>query len=89
MKTPADQAIARALIDLVCFLEFTDDEVINPDAAVSQMEHVAATIRNGGEPSIQAFCLACDAYANSIEHLMEERSEFIRSLPVALGLVEE
>lgn len=82
-----NQAITRALIDLLCFLEFTGDELLAPDVAVSQMEQVAATLRSGGDLAVHAFCQACEEYASAIERTNAERSEFLRSLPEAMGLV--
>jgi hypothetical protein len=39
-----DPAVARAIIELALFLELSDDDTVDPDAAVSALEGLSANL---------------------------------------------
>ncbi|QDE40908.1 hypothetical protein FIV34_17665 [Luteibacter pinisoli] len=47
-----NEQLVRALIDVCVFLEYSGDDVIEPDAAVKAFEDLAATLQSA-EPSVQ------------------------------------
>jgi len=81
-------AIHRALIELICFLEFSDEEVVNPDLAVAQLEQTAAILQDATRDVLAAFASECEEYATHVGATEPGKADFVRSLPEALGLVQ-
>jgi hypothetical protein len=82
MKTGVNLHLVTAIVDLAIFLEFSNDDEIDPDAAVTAMEHL------GG----QLLQLDADTKAAFIDKLKVvamdyagEKADFVRDLPEILG----
>jgi hypothetical protein len=82
--------LCRAIIWSACFLELSDDDVVDPDSAVKALEDIAATLQSATTEEEKAFAEACVEEAN---RLLKEAApgysktvDFVRSLPEALGL---
>lgn len=84
MNPAMNKHLAKAIADLAIFLEFTDANLLNEDAAVGAMEQLAAELQ------------LMDAFDRSklSEHLKTlaatysepSVSKFVEMLPVSLGL---
>lgn len=81
------EAISRALIDTILFLEFSSDETINPDASVAQMEQISATLQDMDENGIKYFLKICSKIAIEYKDA-PEKSKFIMSIGESFGLTE-
>jgi hypothetical protein len=55
-----DPQVAKALIDVAMFLEFSDDRIIDPDAAVSALEDLAANLQMATPATRAALTRASD-----------------------------
>jgi hypothetical protein len=78
-----DKQIGKAIADLLIFLEFSSDDVIDADASVAMIEQVAAVLQEASDPVradlAQCFGALSNEYGN--------RAEFVASLPETLGLI--
>jgi hypothetical protein len=82
--SPMNDTLVRAILDLAVFLEFADDQTVDPDAAIEALEQLSSTLM-GMDPADQI------AFTTSVGQLASqygdaEVSEFVRSLPSAFGL---
>lgn len=77
--------LVRALVDLMVFLEFSRDDVVNPDAAVTQIEAVAAILRE--QPQDDRAVLIDEIVAVGKEQQDPAVREFVVGLPESLGLL--
>jgi hypothetical protein len=81
--------LCRAIISSACFLELSEDDVVDPDSAVEALESIAATLQTATDDEKRAFREACREVA---ENLRVEQpgyvktAEFVRGLPESLGL---
>jgi hypothetical protein len=78
-----EDAVLRALVDCLDFIENSPDDVIDPDAAVRALENVSYELQAlpadaQAALSRRILALADDAGAR--------RASFLRSLPEAIGL---
>ncbi len=48
------QALAKAVVDALAFLELSDDTTIDPDSAVQAIEDLTATLRTASPAELQA-----------------------------------
>jgi hypothetical protein len=81
------QLLLQVVVDLVSFLALSDDETVNQDAAVQQLEGVAATLKRmpqGERDQLLAFIAESAQRAARSDD--RQRSEFLSSLPEQLGL---
>jgi hypothetical protein len=79
-----DKHLAKAVVDIVVFLEFSEEGVLDADAAVGTMEQLAAELQ-----------LMSDETKSSQTHRFHElareygdRAKFVESLGETLGLVD-
>lgn len=80
-----DESIAQALVELAVFLEFSADDIVNPDSAVQALEQLSATL-NGADAETKA---SLSTHFNRIsQHYTGEEAQFVRTLAEALGLVD-
>jgi uncharacterized protein YgfB (UPF0149 family) len=80
--------LCRALIWNACFLELSDDDVIDPDSALKALEDMAAALQQATEEEKQAFVAACAEEAADLANTANyaRTAEFVRGLPAAFGL---
>nr|WP_320015637.1 hypothetical protein [uncultured Desulfobacter sp.] len=81
-----NEAVSRALIETIMFLEFSDDETINPDASVVQMEQISSILQDMDDNEIKKFIKICSMVANEYKD-NPEKSKFISSIGENLGLI--
>lgn len=82
-----EDVLLRIIVDQLCFLELSTEEIVNDDAAVRQVESIASELSSlpSSERARLSRMLVLLAGAGSMS---DARSEFVRSLPGALGLSE-
>lgn len=62
-----NEEIVRIVIDLIAFLALSDDDVVNPDSAIEQLEHVAATLQGLSAADRQEFLSLLRTHARDAE----------------------
>jgi hypothetical protein len=72
-----DPQVMKALIDIAIFLEFSDDRIIDPDAAVSALEDLAANLQMA-TPETRA---ELTQGIRSLVGSYPDRVEFVSDLP--------
>ncbi|WP_343610810.1 hypothetical protein [Novosphingobium sp.] len=77
-----DPQVMKALIDIAIFLEFSDDRIIDPDAAVSALEDLAANLQMA-TPETRA---ELTQGIRSLVGSYPDRVEFVSDLPETLGI---
>ena len=80
--------LCRAIIWSACFLEMSEDDVVDPHSAVKALEDIASALLQATEEEKRTFAEVC---AEEAAKLQEEpgyarTAEFVRGLPAALGL---
>jgi hypothetical protein len=77
-------------MEALAFFEFAGDDLVDPDAAVSQLEGAAATLNRLTPDEKTEFISFVREYADEEERQKgpPERIEFFRSLPETLGLAD-
>jgi hypothetical protein len=80
--------LMRALVEIVTFFGMSSDKVIDPDAAVSQLEAIASMLQELCDSDRQEFILFVEALARSEEAEDRDalRVAFLRSLCESVGL---
>jgi hypothetical protein len=75
------ETLARIVLDLLLFLELSDDSTVDPDAAVTQMESVAANLQALAPNDRGQFVALTEQYADEREPGRDR--DFLRALPAA------
>ncbi|MPV64320.1 hypothetical protein [Burkholderia sp. BE17] len=74
--------LVKAIVDFAIFLEYTDERLLDADVALGAMEQLSGELleMSMGERKVFAQCCAdlAPSYGN--------REQFVRDLPVALGI---
>jgi hypothetical protein len=79
------RTLVRSLIELLLFLEFSGEETVNPDAAVAQLEAVAALLRD--LPEKDRAVIIDEIISIGKVNPDPRAREFIVGLPGSLGLL--
>ncbi|EMR0466381.1 MULTISPECIES: hypothetical protein [Stenotrophomonas] len=86
MSQDIDKHVARAIVELAIFFEFSPDDVLDPDAAMRALEQLASTLQMMGAESRSSLCSQFKSISTAYSG---ERAQFVESLGDALGLIEE
>jgi len=80
--------LCRAIIWSACFLEMSDDDIIDPDSAVKALEDIASTLQQATDEEKQTFAAVRAEEAADLEKEpgYARTADFVRGLPAALGL---
>lgn len=82
-----NKEIVRIVIDLVAFLALSDDDIVDPDSAMEQLEHVAAIMKKLSVADRQEFLSLLMTHAQDAQLSGDhERFEFLTNLPDRLGI---
>ena len=84
MSKSSEVKLVKIIADLAIFLEFTSEELLDPDAAVEAMEQMAAelqTLNNEDRTNLS------NLFIGLSKEYSGDKSEYIRELPESLGLV--
>lgn len=76
-----DQLI-KAILDIAVFLEFTDEKLLDADAAVAATERLAYELQRMPAGDREVFVRRCHELAESYG----DKAQFVRDLPEALGI---
>ena len=77
-----DQQLTRALVELILFIEMSDENAIDPDAAIAALEQLSATLKQANTATKQTLCDQMRALSRDFP----DASEFVHGLPRALDL---
>ena len=84
------EPMIAGLLQMIVFLGLSEEGTVDPDAAVSQMEDLAARLQELDAEARREFVRMADVLAG--EELADsgdaKRSGFIKEIPVNLGLVD-
>lgn len=76
--------LVKVIADLAVFLEFTSEDLLNPDIAIEAMEQMAAELQLLDEKDklelVKTFHLLSKEYNGNL-------GEYVRELPESLGLI--
>lgn len=78
-----NDAILKGLIDAIFFLEFSEEDVVNPDNAVAILESIGSELQSMDEANKEKFKLQIKKIAPSYT---ENKKKFVLALPDYLGL---
>jgi hypothetical protein len=83
-----NRQLMKVMIELIVFLGLSGDDVVNPDAAVAQLEAIANDLRALGPNDKTALVRFINEYADELSAAGDssERAEFIREIPSSIGL---
>jgi hypothetical protein len=78
------RTLVQVIAQVAVFLEFADESVLNPDAAVKQQEDMAFRLQQLGPEERREFARllleVADEWPNA------DRRQYLRALPGAIGL---
>ena len=78
-----DNHLVKAIVDMAVFLEYTNSELLDGDAAVEAMEQLAAELQQMAEGDLLQLAKQIVGLSTSYE---QPQREFVEGLPEALGL---
>jgi hypothetical protein len=79
-----DIHLVKAIVDMAIFLEFSNSDLLNEDAAVEAMEQLAGELQQMPEADLRALSSKIVSLASTYS---AEQKAFVEALPEALGLV--
>jgi hypothetical protein len=79
-----DRHNVKAIIDIAIFLEFSSEDIIDPDAAVQMMENIAYELQLMNDTYKKLFIQILDELS---EEYTGKQKDFIRNLANNFGLV--
>lgn len=82
MVQAVDEHLAKAIVDVAIFFEFSDENTIDGDAAVAAMEQLSAELQRMAEPAKAALAQRF----HEIAHAYGDRAQFVGSLADSLGI---
>lgn len=82
-----NRILMEIVVDLICFLELSPDEVVDLDSAVQTLENVCYSLKQLSLDDRQEFVSYLNERIYKTSSL-EER-EFLRSLPENIGLRDD
>ncbi|MGP8433999.1 hypothetical protein ACT2FY_06875 [Paraburkholderia fungorum] len=74
--------LVKAVVDMAVFLEFTDEDVLDPDASMAALEQLANELQ-GMSDAEKTAVVGC---INDLAPSYGERAEFVAALPEHLGI---
>jgi len=84
MNNSFSKEIAKAIANIAIFLEYAEEDVLDPDAAIQVMEQFASDLKNVNDSDRST--LVQSLREVSLEYGDASRREFVFGLPEALGL---
>lgn len=76
--------LVKVIADLAVFLEFTNEELLDPDLAVEALEQIAAELQLMNEQDRDDLA---DMLRNISKEYTGDKGNYVRGLPESLGLV--
>lgn len=84
MSSSVSHHLVKAIADVAIFLEFTNEKLLDPDAAMEAMEQLAAELQRLKEEDRGSVVQQLKSI--SAEYLDKSKAQFVENLPEALGL---
>lgn len=85
-----NRTLMRAVLETLIFLELSDEDVIDPDIAISRLELLASILRELTSPEREVFVQYAKELAMSEEQSgYTKRQEVLLSIEDYLGLSDE
>lgn len=84
MHQEIDKHLAKAIIDITIFLEFSDETVLDADASVGAMEQLAAELQLMSQDTKNSLI---EQFQSLASEYPAGRGDFVRSLAETMGLV--
>ncbi len=84
MRKVINDHLVRVIADLAIFLEFTNEDFLDPDTSLEAMEKMAMELQLMEDEDRNS--LANQLKSLSLEYKDERKVKFINALPEALGL---
>lgn len=78
------QALTAALLDCIAFLELGDERVVDPDAAVQQLESIAHALQQAPAAEREELVTTIEALAEAEDDA--DRRSLFAATPDAMGL---
>lgn len=82
MVQVVDEHLAKAIVDVAIFLEFSDENTIDGDAAVAAMEQLSAELQRMSDPAKASLAQRF----HEIAYVYGDRAQFVRDLTDSLGI---
>ena len=82
MVQVVDEHLAKAIVDVSIFLEFSDENTIDGDAAVAAMEQLSGELQRMSAPAKAALAQRFQ----EIAHVYGDRAQFVENLADSLGI---
>lgn len=86
MSRKIDKHVAKAIVEIAVFLEFSGQEAINSDSSILMLEQLAATLQMAD--SAAKSCL-CSTFKEISNEYANDQAVFVENLAETLGLVDE
>jgi len=84
------RSLMQVVVDVVAFLDQSGDEILDEDAAVAQLEHIAEILRAMPPDELRDFGRFVDEAAREAAAVGDvARAAFLRAVPTMLGLAED
>ena len=83
-----NEILLKAIIDLAAFLELSGDDILDPDAATTQLDNLTAVLSGLTQPERDKFIAYIEKMSKDFaEHGSDERFlRFLLSFPESFGL---
>ncbi|WP_354692015.1 hypothetical protein [Phytobacter sp. RSE-02] len=75
--------LVKAIADIAIALEFTDENLINPDVVIEMQESIAGTLQSLDEVNRKDIA---EAFESISTHYNGEIANYVRSLPANYGI---
>lgn len=75
--------LIRVIVDMAVFLEYTNSDLLDEDAAVEAMEQLAGELQQMAESDQRQLAKQIVEYSTSYT---QPQSDFVKGLPEALGI---
>lgn len=76
--------LVKVIADLAVFLEFTNEELLDPDLAVEALEQIAAELQLMNEQDRDDLA---DMLRNLSKEYTGDKGDYVRGLPESFGLI--
>lgn len=77
MNKTLNEAVVNSLVEIMFFLEFSDESIVDPDSSIQALETVSYELRSMDTESKILFCEQLKKIARSSS---EEKRNFIKTL---------
>ncbi|NOK62127.1 MAG: hypothetical protein GFH27_549321n114 [Chloroflexi bacterium AL-W] len=79
-----NEMLMHIIIDQILFLELSDDSIVEPDAAVAQLEQIAYCLQKLDQKEREVFTAYIDQYITTENATNQKRIAVLRSIPDSL-----